>query len=97
MALGIHFDHLIGEGVVADQAEIARLGYVSRARVTQIMNLSNLAPDIQEELLFLRVVGSGRPVLTERNLRLVMLRPDWAEQRKLWLSLAIVPHVNDCL
>ncbi len=49
MALAIYFDQLISEGVVADQAEIARLGHVSRARVTQIMNLLSLAPDIQEE------------------------------------------------
>ncbi|MCH7752861.1 MAG: hypothetical protein IH898_11995 [Planctomycetes bacterium] len=97
MALAIYFDQLISEGVVEDQAEIARLGHVSRALVTQIINLLNLAPDIQEELLFLRAVVSGSSVLSERNLRLIMLKPEWAEQRKLWLSLAIVPHVNDCL
>ena len=36
---------------VRDYADVARLGYVTRARVTQIMNLALLAPDIQEELL----------------------------------------------
>ena len=87
MALAVYFDQLIREGVVADQAEIARLGHVSRARVTQIMNLLNLAPDIQEELLLLQGVDSGRTVPSERSLRLVMLRPDWAEQRKLWLQV----------
>ena len=59
MALAIRFDQLIRDGVVADQAEVARLGHVSRARVTQIMNLLNLAPDIQEELLFLPPVEQG--------------------------------------
>ncbi len=44
---------LIREGVVTDYAELARLGHVTRARVTQIMNLLHLAPDIQETLLFL--------------------------------------------
>ena len=44
---------LIDDGVVRDYAELARLGHVSRARVTQIMNLNLLAPDIQEEILFL--------------------------------------------
>ena len=53
MALAIRFDGLVREGVVADQAELARLGHVSRARITQIMNLLHLAPDIQEALLFL--------------------------------------------
>jgi hypothetical protein len=34
MALAIRFDQLIRDGVVKDQAEIARLGFVTRARVT---------------------------------------------------------------
>jgi len=55
MALAIYFDQLISEGVVADQVEIARLGHVSRAQVTQIMNLLNLAPDIQEHVLHLNL------------------------------------------
>src|SRR4051812_19660792 len=53
MALAIRFDGLLRQGVVKDYAELARLGHVTRARVTQIMNLLNLAPCIQEELLFL--------------------------------------------
>ena len=63
MALAIRFDQLIRDGVLADQAEIAKLGRVSRARLTQIMNLLNLAPSIQEEILFLpgehAVTGNG--------------------------------------
>ncbi|WP_297030976.1 hypothetical protein [Thermogutta sp.] len=65
MALAIHFDRLIREGVIKDQAELARVGHVSRARVTQIMNLLCLAPDIQEELLFLPRVEQGRDPITE--------------------------------
>ena len=57
MALAIRFDGLVRDGVVTDQAELARLGHVSRARVTQIMNLLHLAPDIQEEVLFLPRTG----------------------------------------
>src|SRR5436190_12755690 len=59
MALAIRFDDLVRDGVVTDQAELARLGHVSRARVTQIMNLLHLAPDIQEELLFLPRIERG--------------------------------------
>lgn len=33
------------DGAVADPAALARLGHVSRARLTQIMNLLSLAPD----------------------------------------------------
>jgi len=69
MALAIRFDQLIREGAVSDQAELVRLGHVSRARVTQILNLLNLAPDIQESLLFLPHVERGKDSVTERELR----------------------------
>lgn len=52
MALAIHFEDLIRRGIVTDYADLARLGHVTRARVTQIMNLRLLAPEIQESLLF---------------------------------------------
>jgi hypothetical protein len=44
-----------------DYSQLARLGHVSRAQITQIMNLLLLAPDIQEEILFLpkTVAGHG--------------------------------------
>lgn len=84
MVLAIYFDQLISEGVVADQAEIARLGHVSRTRVTQIMNLLNLAPDIQEELLFPRSTPLGRSAVSERVLRPIAASPDWQNQRQRW-------------
>lgn len=79
MALAIRFDQLIRDGVVADFADLARLGHVSRARVTQIMNLLNLAPDIQERLLFLQGDADD---LHERRLRAMAAEPDWRRQRK---------------
>lgn len=60
MALAIRFERLVATGAVRDYAEIARLGYVTRARVTQIMNLLNLAPDLREDILFLPRVEHGR-------------------------------------
>jgi hypothetical protein len=48
MALAIRFEDLIRTGQVAGYADLARLGHVSRARITQIMNLLLLASDIQE-------------------------------------------------
>jgi hypothetical protein len=55
--------------VVKNYADLARLGGVSRARITQIMNLLNLPPWKQEELLFLQS-RQGRDVVTERKIRL---------------------------
>ena len=84
MALAIRFDQLIRDGVVADQAELARIGHVSRARLTQIMNLLNLAPDIQEEILFLPPTDRGRDTVTERELRPTTANTGWRNQRRMW-------------
>lgn len=87
MALAIRFDGLVRQGVVSDQAELARLGHVSRARVTQIMNLLHLAPDIQEEVLFLPRIERGKEPIQERHLRPIAAVPDWRKQRRLWKEL----------
>lgn len=88
MALAIRFDQLIRAGVVADQAELARIGHVSRARLTQIMNLLSLAPEIQESLLFLQT-ESGRKGVTEQQLRPIVAEADWRRQRKEWATVSI--------
>lgn len=88
MALAIRFEHLIREGEVRDLADIARLGHVTRARVTQIMNLLHLAPDIQQAILYLPRVESGRDPITERDLRPLAAMPDWRKQRAAWRPLA---------
>lgn len=84
LALAHRFDQLIRDGVATDYAALARLGHVTRARLTQIMNLLNLAPDIQEELLLLPPIHSGKDKVTERSLRDITAKMDWREQRKQW-------------
>jgi hypothetical protein len=83
MALAIRFEQLVREGLVADYAELSRLGRITRARMTQIMNLANLAPDIQEDLLFLPRVTHGRDPVTERDLRAIAAVRDWGKQRRM--------------
>lgn len=84
MALAIRFDQLIRDGVVADQAELARLGHVSRARVTQIMNLLHLAPDIQEQILFLPCITQGRDPIQLRHVLPIATECRWRQQRREW-------------
>ena len=84
MALAIKFDGMIQRGEVRDYAELARLGHVTRARVTQIMNLLNLAPNIQEAILFLPPVTSGRGELKEWQVRPIAARSCWSKQRCTW-------------
>src|SRR5581483_12283595 len=51
LALANKFQRMLDSGEVESMAELARLGRVSRARITQIMDLLMLAPEIQEEIL----------------------------------------------
>lgn len=82
MALAIKFQEMVARGEVRDYADLARLGYVTRARITQIMNLLNLAPDIQEELLHL--AASVENQLAERQIRSITKIVPWTTQRKTW-------------
>ena len=86
MALAIKFQDLVDRGEVRDYADLARLGYVTRARMTQIMNLLNLAPDIQEQLLIPAPPATG---ICERHLREIVDSPDWNYQRRCWATLQI--------
>lgn len=87
MALAIRLDRLLREGVARDYADLARLGGVTRARLTQIMNLTLLAPDIQEELLYLPRTTCGKDLIVERHVRPVAAVYDWHKQRRLWRKL----------
>ena len=79
MALAVRMEELVREGQVADYGDLARLGHVTRARITQIMNPLHLAADIQEEILFPPCTdGSGAPIAAV---------PDWRKQRRMWKEL----------
>jgi hypothetical protein len=82
MALAIKFQAMIDRGEVKDYADLARLGFVTRARVTQIMNLLNLRPEIQEQLLCAR-----SPIPNEHSLRSVVAEVEWRTQLHLWSRL----------
>ena len=83
LAFAHHVQHMIDEGRITDRAEVARRLNWTRARISQVMNLLLLAPDIQEKVVFLE--ASSR--LTERGLRTVVCHEVWQEQRRVWLDL----------
>jgi len=87
MALALRLDELLGARELASQAEVARLGQVTRARVCQIMNLVNLAPDIQEAVLFLPLTRRGRDRIILADLQPIASLLDWRRQRLLWKQL----------
>lgn len=81
MALAIKFQEMGDRGEVRDFAHLARLGYVTRARITQIMNLRNLAADIQEAILLQQGKSAG---IAERHRRAVTSEVSWHKQQRLW-------------
>lgn len=81
------FEGLLRRGAVMSFAEIAAAKRITRARVSQIMDLLLLAPEIQEEILFLpRPRGRG-PEISERQVRQIVRTPIWSQQRRLWEDL----------
>jgi hypothetical protein len=89
VALAIRFDGLIRSGAIESHAELARLGRITRARVSQILNLLHLAPDIQESLLFLPRVEEGRAPITLRQLQPLCQMMDWKKQKQRWQQFKI--------
>ena len=87
LALAHRFRELIETGEVRDYAEVARLAGVSRTRVSQVMALLNLAPDIQEEILGMPRVLGGRDWVTEVDLRGIVAEAEWGRQREMWRRL----------
>jgi len=83
MARAICRERLINDGAAADQSELARFGQITTARMVQIMSLLNLAPDIQEQILFLPRTERGRDAVKETDLRLLTATLDWRKQRRM--------------
>jgi hypothetical protein len=87
LALAHRFDGLLKSGAVKDYTELARLGHVTRARISQVMSLLYLAPNLQETVLFLPRTLRGRDPIQLRHLLPIAACPDWRKQRRLWAEL----------
>jgi hypothetical protein len=87
MALALSIEARVRAGELVSYAHVAELGHVTRARITQIVNLVNLAPDIIEEILFLPRIETGRDLILLRDLQPIAQELEWKKQRKLWREL----------
>lgn len=85
LALAHRWNRLIEEGVVANQTAIAGMMGLTCARVTQIMDLLHLAPDIQECILCATSEDSSE--IPERRIRSITRIPIWREQSKSWKEI----------
>ena len=96
LALAHRCRDLVRDGIIINQSELAHYGQISTTRMSQIMWLDNLAPDIQEEILGLPRTVRGRDAILERKVRPIAKTHDWCDQRTKWTDLlnrtqAVVP------
>lgn len=80
LALAHHIQDAIDRGIVTDRAAVARKLGFTRARITQLLDLLLLAPDIQARVLELEAVDGVEP-MCERTLREIVRSGSWDVQR----------------
>lgn len=86
LALAHKIEDAIQRGAVRDRAEVARRLGLTRAKITQLLDLALLAPDLQCQVLALEAVDGVEPT-SERTLRAVAFAGAWARQRDQWASV----------
>jgi hypothetical protein len=94
MALALQFQDMIERGEARDYADLARLGCLTRERMSQIMELVWLAPDIQQEILEFPPTFVGRFPISEVSARKIADHLLWPDQRHAWLLLKTSHHLS---
>lgn len=92
MALALRLQALVQSGAIQDYASASRLGGVTRARLSQIVALLNLASDIQAAILELPPNTGGRDRISERDIRPITGCVEWDSQRHMWEELLRRAH-----
>lgn len=95
LALAHRLQAAIDRGAIADRADVARKLGLTRARVTQLLDLLLLAPDLQAAVLALEAVDGAEP-MAERTLRAVAHSGTWAEQRGAFHAINPGGHTANC-
>ncbi len=94
LALAHRCRDLVRDGVIINQSELTHYGQISTTRMTQIMWMDNLAPDIHEEILFLPNTVKGRDPIKEADIRPIAKTLDGKHQRKMWRAIKDSQPVN---
>lgn len=84
LALAHRFDGLVRSGEFDDYTQVALVAGLTKARISQIADLSLLAPVVQERVLVELKPEKGRELYGERDLRLIVREPDWDRQLVLF-------------
>jgi hypothetical protein len=94
LALAIHLEDMIRRGEAKDYADLARLSCLCRERISQIVRLNYLAPDIQVEILYLAPRTGGRFPISETALRKIANLFLWSDQGREWKTLKQLHQLN---
>jgi len=87
MALALSIEGRVASGAIENYSEAARAGKVTRARISQIIALTCLAPDIVETILHLPRTTAGKDPVLMRDLLPIAQQLDWKVQRLMWREL----------
>ena len=86
LALAHKAQELVDRQFVQSRAELARRLGFTRARISQLLDLTLLAPAIQEEILFAES-SPERDGINEHALRELVQAADWEKQRRIWQEI----------
>ena len=95
MAQALLFEDSLAGGEATDHADLARLGAISRERVSQVMKMLWLAPDVQEEILRLAPVRRGEYTITIPEVAAISDEVLWEDQRTLWSNLKLKKELRE--
>ncbi len=87
LALAIQIEDMVRQGEAKDYADVARLSGLCRERISQVVRLNYLAPEIQVELLYLPPTPTGRYPISETAARKIANLLSWTHQRQAWVRL----------
>lgn len=87
VARALMFENAIANGEAADHADLARLTATTRERVSQVMKMMRLAPDIQDEILRLPPVRRPQRAITVPEVTAIAEEILWDDQRESWRKL----------
>lgn len=85
LMLAYQIEQIVADGQVKDFTQAAKWLNMTKARLSQIMGLVNLAPAIQEEII-LTDSPKIRKISAQQILD-ITVEPDWNQQILLWKTL----------
>jgi hypothetical protein len=90
LVLAYQIQELFEKEKAKNLRQVGQWLHMTHARISQIMNLLFLAPDIQEEILF---SDEGKVLrLTEHKIRKIPMEVNWAKQREMWNEICKKPR-----